>query len=300
MRRTASPISPAAPEPTGTPTVIERDVTVGGVRLHVREVGEPSAPPVVFLHGLMGHRRDWDALIDRVGARYRVIVVDQRGHGRAAWTPTYRLSELAGDAIGLIEQFGVGPVPVVGHSMGAMVALAVAARRPELVERIALIDFVPESLTTDFAHQLPEALAALAEARYRSVDEAVVEWRAGNPLAQVDLLRNYVAHALVAGTDGALRWGFDAYGLQSFITGVTPDEMWAAIDAVACPALVVRGEHSPLTTRAQVEAVARRLGDAHVVEISGGGHDLGVEQPDAVTDAALAFLAASGAHAATA
>ena len=268
----------------------ERDVVAAGVRMHLREVGDADAPPVLFLHGIMGHRHDWDVLIDRLGASRRVIAVDQRGHGRSEWTRSYRVADMAADAIALIEQLDVAPVPIVGHSMGAMVALVVAARRPELVDRIVLIDIVPESLTTEFARQMPEMFAAMAQSSYATVDEATAEWQATNPLARPDLLRNYVAHALTPGPDGRLRWGFDALGLRAFFAGVTPAQLWAAIDAVTCPSLVIRGEHSPVTTDEQAAAVARRLGDAHVVLIPDGGHDLGVEQPEAVTAAVLDFL----------
>ena len=132
--------------------------------------------------------------------------------------------------------------------------------------------------------------ASMATATFTTVDEAVAEWQSGNPLARADLLHNYVRHALVVGADGLLRWEFDAWGLRSFVSGVSPDELWSAIDAVRCPGLVVRGALSPFTTPAQVAEVASRLGDAAVVEIAGGGHDLGVEQPDAVTDAVIDFL----------
>jgi pimeloyl-ACP methyl ester carboxylesterase len=197
---------------------------------------------------------------------------------------------MADDAIALIEHLGVAPVPIVGHSMGAMVALVVAARRPELVDRIVLIDIVPDSLTTEFAVQLPEMFEALAASSYATVGDAVAEWQTGNPLARTDLLHNYVTHALVSGPDGRLRWRFDALGLRSFTAGVTAEELWAAVDAVTCPAMVVRGEYSPLTTPDQSVTLAQRLADAPVVVIPDGGHDLGVEQPEAVAEAVLEFL----------
>ena len=286
--------SPAVTSPAVTNPAVTRaeeyDVVAGGVRLHVREVGERDAPPVVFLHGIMGHRRDWDVLVHRLGSTHRVFAVDQRGHGRSEWTRSYRVAEMADDAVALVEQLGVAPVPIVGHSMGAMVALLVAARRPELVDRIVLVDIVPDSLRTESAAQMPEMFAAMATATFVTVDEAVAEWHSGNPLARADLLHNYVRHALVAGADGLLRWEFDAWGLRSFVSGVRPDELWDAIDAVRCPSLVVRGALSPFTTPTQVAEVAGRLGGATVIEIADAGHDLGVEQPDAVTDAVIAFL----------
>ena len=217
-----------------TKRVEEYDVAAGEVRLHVRDVGEAHAEPVLFLHGIMGHRRDWDVLVDRVGGPYRVLAVDQRGHGRSEWARSYGVSDMAADAIAVIEHLGVAPVSVVGHSMGAMVALVVAARRPELVDRIVLIDVVPESLTTDLGRQLPAMLEAMAASSYATVDDAVAEWQAGNPLARADLLRNYVTHALVPGPDGRFRWRFDASGLRSFSSGVSPQELWAAVDGVSC------------------------------------------------------------------
>jgi pimeloyl-ACP methyl ester carboxylesterase len=275
----------------------EHRIVVRGVTLHVREVGDPSAPPLLFLHGIMGHRHDWDVLIDLVATRCRVVVPDQRGHGRSAWADSYRVADMADDAISLINTLELGPLPVVGHSMGAMVGLLMAAHRPDLVERLVAIDIVPDSLATDFGAQMPAMFEAMAAASYASVDEAVAEWQTGNPLAQPALLRNYVAHALVTGPDGRLRWGFDAIGLRDFATaGVSPAELWAAIDQVRCPTLLVRGEHSPITTAEQVADVADRLRDSRVVTISGGGHDLGVEQPAAVAHAVLAFLSPPGAE----
>ncbi len=139
---------------------------------------------------------------------------------------------------------------------------------------------------------MPDMFEAMAAMSYATVDEATAEWQAGNPLARPELLRNYVTHALEPGPDGRLRWGFDARGLRAFSAGVSPEELWAAIDGVRCPSLVVRGEHSPVTTPAQAATVAERLGQrTDVAEIAGGGHDLGVEQPEAVADAVLDFLA---------
>lgn len=272
--------------------VDEHNVMAGDVRLYVRQVGEPHAPPVLFLHGIMGHRRDWDVFIDRLAASHRVIAPDQRGHGRSAWSHSYRVSEMADDAVALVERLELGSCPIVGHSMGAMVGLVVAARRPDLVERLVLVDIVPGSMETEFAAQMPDMFEAMAAATYASVDDAVAEWQAGNPLAQPDLLRNYVTHALVPDGVGRLRWGFDARGLRAFSSGVTGTELWQAIDAVSCPALVVRGQHSPVTTVREAGEVARRLGDATVVEIPAGGHDLGVEQPEAVAETVLDFLSA--------
>jgi pimeloyl-ACP methyl ester carboxylesterase len=156
-----------------------------------------------------------------------------------------------------------------------------------------MIDIGPESLTTDWARdELPAMLAGLAGATYAQPQDAVTEWLAGNPLAREPLMRHYVEHCLTPGPGGALRWRFDGHGLaRQVATGIAPQErLWQAVDRVRIPTLLVRGEHSPLVAPDAADRVTHRLADGHRAEIRHGGHDLGVEQPEAVTEAVTAFL----------
>ncbi|MCZ7527066.1 MAG: alpha/beta hydrolase [Acidimicrobiia bacterium] len=270
---------------------VERDVHVDGLRLRYRETGDPAAMPVLLLHGLMGHPREWDTLTAALTPRFRVIGLHQRGHGESDRAAEYAAAAMAGDVLGLADLLGLRRFHLVGHSMGGMVASLCAARRPDLVDRLVMIDIGPDSLSAGFAEELPTVLGAFAEASYTRPDEAVDEWLAGNPLAREPLVRHYVEQSLVAGDDGLLRWRFDAAGLVGFATGgVTEGELWRAIDAITAPTLLVRGEHSPLLSRATAERVVSRLARGRLVEIPGGGHDLGVERPEAVATAVLDHL----------
>lgn len=274
-------------------TATDHTIHVNGLRLHHREWGDPLAPPVLVLHGIMGHSREWDVLTAALAERFLVFTVDQRGHGESAWADDYSVDALAADLVGLVQRVVTAPVRLVGHSLGGMASLTAAAGRPDLVERLVLVDVGPEALCTPWGREeLPAMLSGLAGTSYADPGEAVDEWVAGDPLAHEPLVRHYVTHCLVRGRDGRWRWRFDGNGLarQAAAGFVTEARLWDAVDRVRVPTLLVRGEHSTLLTRDAAVRTVRRFADGRLVEITGGGHDLGVERPEAVTEAVLAFL----------
>jgi pimeloyl-ACP methyl ester carboxylesterase len=115
----------------------------GGLVLDVRDRGPRAGQPVVLLHGFPQSSRCWDAVSPLLQARgYRTIAPDQRGYSpgaRPRSAHAYRLSELTQDIVELIEGAGLGPVHLVGHDWGAVVAWAVAARRPDLLRSLTAL-----------------------------------------------------------------------------------------------------------------------------------------------------------------
>ena len=115
----------------------------GRVRLHVRRVVEPVAPPVLLLHGLGVGGSVWQAFARRLLPELAAVAPDLRGHGQSDAPPAgYAPSDYANDLIELIEgeEWLAPPVPVVGHSLGALVALTLADLRPDLVSWLVLLD----------------------------------------------------------------------------------------------------------------------------------------------------------------
>lgn len=270
-------------------TAADRFLSIDGLRFHYRDVGDPAAPAVIVLHGIMGHAREWDTLVTALVASHRVIVVDQRGHGLTDWADEYTAAAMADDLIAVIERLNLSRPAVIGHSMGGIAAMVAAARRPELIARLVVVDIGPDTVSRDVAAEVAASVRVLGAASYANVDEAYAEWSA-NPLARPTLLRHYVEHCLRRRLDGRLAWRFDGRGLIALFDGVSERELWDAVDRIACPTLVVRGEHSPLLSPAAAEEMVARLGHAGVATIADGGHDLGVEQPEAVAAAVLEFL----------
>jgi|GEM_PF-1103709 len=274
-----------------SPAFRTRDLALPEATLHLREVGDPEAPVVVWLHGMMGHAYEWDAATARVAERFRIVAIEQRGHGRSSHPGDYRLALFVTDLVAALDRLAIERAHLVGHSMGGLVGAVASWRHPGRIKRLVLLDVGPNSLTTPWARQqLPVLLRDMAAMRFAGIDEATDAWLADDPCAERDLLRHYMEHALVTGDTGRYQWRFDALHLDTFLQDADPAELWAVIDHLCVPTLLVRGEHSHLLTAAHARTVVNRLPDGHLVEIPGAGHDLGVQRPGAVAEACLSWL----------
>ncbi len=114
-------------------------VDVRGARLHVAEMGDPAAPPVLLLHGWPQHWWCWRLLMPLLADRHRVLAMDLRGFGWSEPTPLgYRKEELAEDVVGVLDALEVDRVNLVGHDWGGVIGFLVCLDHPGRVER-----FVP-------------------------------------------------------------------------------------------------------------------------------------------------------------
>ena len=118
-------------------------VPAGDVRLHVDDQGDPAAPPIILLHGIGGDHTTWRAVVDHLTDRYRVIAVDQRGHGSSDRTDHYSFRLMADDVWALAGALGLDEVRLVGHSMGGLVALVAAQLQPQRVARLVVEEAPP-------------------------------------------------------------------------------------------------------------------------------------------------------------
>jgi pimeloyl-ACP methyl ester carboxylesterase len=122
----------------------QRDVKANGVRLRVAMSGD--GPPVVLLHGLFVHHGTWDAVVDEVRSEFRLIAPDFPGFGESEKPPSsrfaYDVGAFAEVVADLFAGLDLGRAAVVGHALGGAVALTLAARHPELVSRLVLVDSV--------------------------------------------------------------------------------------------------------------------------------------------------------------
>src|SRR5207244_4822582 len=114
-------------------------------RLHVLRVADPPAPPVLALHGLGVAGNIWQSFARRLLPHLAAVAPDLRGHGQSDAPPSgYAPTDYANDLLQLIQtelqDHGPAPVPVIGHSLGALVAMSTAELRPDLVSWLVLLD----------------------------------------------------------------------------------------------------------------------------------------------------------------
>lgn len=172
--------------------------------LHLHRWGDPSAPPLLMLHGFPEYGAAWAEVAARLPG-WQCIAPDQRGYGQSpapAEVAAYAIKALVGDIVALIERLGA-PLPVVAHDWGAAVAYALAIRRPDLVSALVVINGVHPG---PFQREL---------ARGGAQSEAS---------AYIDYLRDPGAEArLSAGDFAGLRRLFAAKMDMGWLTGPTLD-----------------------------------------------------------------------------
>jgi pimeloyl-ACP methyl ester carboxylesterase len=118
----------------------EKTFDVGGVSINCAE-GPKSGPTLVLLHGVTSRWQRFLTLMPVLNQRWHVVAADLRGHGRSGRVPgRYGVMEYAQDVIGLIQHLGDEPAVVLGHSLGAMVGIGVAAEAPSAVRALILED----------------------------------------------------------------------------------------------------------------------------------------------------------------
>ena len=115
------------------------ELTLSGVQLAFEDRGH-GRPAFVFVHGWACDRTCWSEQIEEFSKDYRCIAVDLRGRGGSEAVPPFGVGRALEDVAALIRELGIGPVVLIGHSLGGIVALAINGRYPELVLALVIID----------------------------------------------------------------------------------------------------------------------------------------------------------------
>ncbi len=271
---------------------IERSLAVNGLTLHYVEWGAPHSKPLVLLHGLTGHARTWDRLALELAPRFRVLALDQRGHGDSDPAPDadYRVGTMAGDLTAFVDRLGLGTFTLVGLSMGGRVAIAYAGGNSARIERLVIVDIGPEIDLAGLARIL-ETITGTPE-RLESEGQALEYARRANPRYEEAELRHRLTHALRRAPDGTLTWKYDR-ALRDMMRGGgrrDPIDLWEPLERITCPTLVVRGAESDILSPEIAKKMVERLPNARLVEVPGAGHSVPGDRPDEFARVLRTFL----------
>ena len=257
--------------------------------IHVTEKGD-SGPRVVFLHGLFGQGRNFTQVAAALRPELRSVLVDLPNHGRSAWTDTVDYVDVA-DVVAhwLRDHLGDdGPAHVVGHSMGGKVAMVLALRHPDLVDRLVVVDIAPAS--SEGAGEFEHLLDSLAD-----LDLEALERRgdADDLLASAiddERVRGFLLQNLRSARSG-FHWQANLALLRREleVIGDFPD-LEATFDH---PVLWVAGERSDYVQPQHAATMRRLFPRTRSVTIKGAGHWVHSEQPEAFVSTLRAFLLAA-------
>ncbi|GAA1847737.1 alpha/beta fold hydrolase [Microlunatus capsulatus] len=259
--------------------------------LHTTRLGE-AGPRVLFLHGLFGQGKNWTTLGRSLAATARVTLLDLPDHGRSAWSEQLAypaMAEVVGDA--LVVDGGGEPYAVVGHSMGGKVAMALALLRPELVERLVVVDVapVPTGPMSSFGTYVEGMRAVdLEHLPDRASAEATLEPFVPDPVIRSFLLQNLRR-------DGSRwRWQMNLRLLGDELPAVAgwPDltgDPWHA-EPYPGPVLWVRGSRSDYVRPEHADVMRALFPRVQSVAVKGAGHWVHADQPAVFESVLRRFL----------
>jgi pimeloyl-ACP methyl ester carboxylesterase len=268
--------------------LVEKTFDTGVVEINYAE-GPASGPPLLLLHGFTGRWQGFLPLLPVLSLRWHVYAPDNRGHGKSGHVPgRYGAEDYMSDIEAFARDVVKAPAVVFGHSLGALFALALAARESEHVQAVIVGDIALSPATWSAMPTNQQSYVSLRDlaARKPSMPE----------------LTRLLGDRTVPGTDPPVRykdspdvlsvelreWAKSVSQLDPGVVALHAEgrgrELMQAFDfeamlrAVSCPTLLLQAEPSQggIMTDADVEYATSLLAEAYHVQIEGAGHDLGM------------------------
>lgn len=225
---------------------------MGGHEVHALEYGTGDRV-LLLLHGLSGSSRWWSRNIPELSRHYRLLVPDLIGFGRsraASLPPIDEAAALLGEWMDSME---LGPVVVVGHSMGGQIAIHLAAADPSRLEKLVLIDSagIPRNLSVSTALRFAAEVAPL--------------WRWGDPRFL----------PVIAGD----AWAAGPRVLMRAVWHIVRDDVRPLLPRITVPTLILWGERDTLVPLSDAWKLREGLPDARIVVLRGAAHNPMVDRP---------------------
>lgn len=254
-------------------------VRVGDIELHYERYG--SGEPVLLLHGLGSSTLDWEPQITAFSQQYQVVAVDFRGHGQSDKPAgPYSIARFAADIANLISKLGLGPMHVVGISMGGMVAFQLAVDAPEHVRSLVIINSGPEfpSHTIKAKLVIQSRLLMLKFMGMRRLGTAIAKRLFPKP--EHESLRHMFVDRFSSN---------DPRAYENSVRAIARFSVADRLDQIRCPVLVVSSDrdYTPVSAK---QAYLPQLASAKLIVIRDAGHACTLDQPDQVNAALLDFM----------
>lgn len=259
------------------------------MKLFYRTIGE-SGIPIIILHGLFGSSDNWLTISKTIADHgYRVILADQRNHGRSPRSDDFDYQSMAADLKELIDDLKVDSPILVGHSMGGKTVMQYAMNYPNrdsigTFSHLIVVDIAPKFYPVHHADIL-RGLNAIDLTSLKSRNEADAILSRYEPLVGV---RQFLLKNLYRNEQGQFDWRINLPVIERELHGIGEELTNPRI--VSEPALFIRGSESSYILDEDIPGILRIFPHAEVATIAGAGHWVQAEQPDAFVQTLLKFL----------
>jgi 3-oxoadipate enol-lactonase len=252
---------------------------VNGAHMHYELSGPASAPVLMFSNSLGTNLTMWTPQVDALGGRYRILRYDTRGHGQSAVTQgPYKISQLAEDALGLLDRLAIDKVSFCGLSMGGMIGMTLALKFPERIRK-AVLCCTAAKLGSDESWNA--RIATVRKGGMAAVTDAVLErwyttdFRAAAP----DVIRETKQMLLTTTPDGYV----------ANCEAIRDEDLREKIAGIQIPTLILMGKDDPVVPLTDGRFMAERVQGARYVELP-AAHMSNIEASVLFTKELAAFL----------
>jgi pimeloyl-ACP methyl ester carboxylesterase len=275
-----------------SPAAVDELIEMRGLRFHFRDwpSRRPDASALVLLHGFTGHARSWDPFAQAMTDRYRVLALDQRGHGESGWpgADQYGVDDMAGDLGAFVQALGLQGFTLLGLSMGGLVAMDYAGRRPKPLAACVIVDIGPE---IDRSGSSRIQAGVRAADVFASREEGFAVARADNARPPEALHRQRSDAGLMLTDDGRWTWRYDrALRSPRNLRLRDPETVWRSCANIDAPTLIIRGQLSDILSPQIAQRMIHTIPGARLTTVADAGHGVPYDAPEGFLAAARAFL----------
>jgi pimeloyl-ACP methyl ester carboxylesterase len=258
------------------PSVQRFFVAVDGLRQLSGLRWGTGEPQMVLVHGGAQNAHTFDTVA--LALARPLVALDLPGHGHSDSSPyaPSAISSHADDLARAIEQLTETPLPLVGMSLGGLCSILVAARRPDLVASLVLIDVTP-GVNNEKARHITDFVNG--PRTFENFDELLARTVEHNPTRSVSSLRRGILHNAVPLPDGSWMWRHQRHAPSTLAAPATSD-LWDQLGSLTMPVALVRGMATGSVVDDADEAeVLARLPGATIAHVEGAGHSIQGDQP---------------------
>ncbi len=251
-------------------------IEVNGVKLYYEEKGT-GKETIFFSHGLLWSHRMFKEQIDFLSKNYRVIAYDHRGQGQSEVKAPFDMDTVAEDAAALTEKLAVGPVHFAGLSMGGFVGIRLAARHPDLIKSLILLE---TSANAEPVENLPQ---------YKTMN-GIVKWLGIIPPISSKVMHIMFAESWLsnpANKSLIKHWKSELSSNKRSISGPVEGVIYRKgvedeLSKISCPTMIIVGDEDVATKPEKAKYIQMGIAKAKLHIIPGAGHSSCIEKPDQV------------------
>lgn len=269
------------------------------MELNYRKLGEGT--PLIIIHGLYGASDNWASVGKVLAEKFQVWMIDQRNHGRSPHAPEHSYELMRDDLLEFMDHHQIQKAIILGHSMGGKTAMFFAAKYPERVKHLVVVDIAPKSYLLDKSaeqgtidHKNIVAAMGAIDFEYMQTRKQIDELLSHN-LKDIRV-RQFLMKNLRRNTEGEFEWCINIEALdnnlEKILEGLNPEDFKQGNAVTGFPVLFLRGGNSNYIQAEDINLITLIFPNAELVTVPNAGHWVHAEQPELLIKNVLYFVEA--------